>query len=229
LSESIPGRARGALADRLRGIRGVVFDLDGTLVDSYEAIADSLNHARAAFDLAPVSIDSVRAHVGRGLEALVADLVGEQRVEQAVARFRERYEMVYARMTRSLPAVRETLAELARRGYPMCVASNKPARFGAAIVRQLELACYLVSVQGPDLVGSTKPDPAMLGQCLADLGLEDPRTALYVGDMVLDVETARRAEMPVVLVEGGSSSAAELRSTGQPVISRIDQLLEWLL
>jgi phosphoglycolate phosphatase len=204
-------------------IRGLIFDLDGTLVDSYAAIHASLNHARARHGLPALDEATVRRRVGRGLETLIAELVGESHVAAGVRLFRERYAEVYREMTVALPGARETLRELHGEGCRMTVASNKPARFGEPILAALGMRPYLVGVLGPDSVGSTKPEPAMLARCLDLLGLTAARAA-YVGDMVLDVETARRAGVPVLLVGGGSSTLDELRATGQPVLERLDRL-----
>jgi len=205
-------------------VRGIVFDLDGTLVDSYAAITESLNHARIHFALAPLTTAEVRRRVGRGLEVLIEELVGPRRVESGVRLFREHYAAVFRERTSALAGARETLRELRVRGYRMAVASNKPARFSTPILEQLGMLSSLDDVQGPDLAGSTKPEPAMLRNSLSALGLV-PRQALYVGDMVLDVETAARAGLPVVLVCGGSSTADELRRTGQTVLPSLGDLV----
>ena len=204
--------------------RGVIFDLDGTLVDSYDAIAESLNAARAAFALQPLAVDEVRRLVGDGLESLIERQLGAARVEQGVQHFRQRYAAIYLERTTALPGVVEGLAKLRSRGYRMGVASNKPARFSAPLVRALGLGGAISSVQGPDLVGSTKPDPAMLRASLQELALAADE-ALYVGDMVLDVESGRRAGVAVALVAGGSSSRDELRETGRPVFEHFADLI----
>jgi len=204
-------------------VRGIIFDLDGTLIDSYSAIAASLNHARRHFGLSDLGEDEVRAQVGRGLESLLTDTVGADRVERGVELFRERYARLFATGTQALPGVAETLARLRQRGFGMAVASNKPARFGEPILRELGLLGFFRSVQGPDRAGSTKPDPAMIRHCLSDLDV-DAASALYVGDMILDVETAACAGVPVVLVAGGSSSQSCLAATGQPVLASLGQL-----
>jgi HAD superfamily hydrolase (TIGR01509 family) len=204
----------------------VVFDLDGTLVDSYGAIAESINHARCAFDLPALSHDAVRRGVGRGLESLIEELVGGDRIEAGVRLFRERYAEVYASGTVPLAGAREVVGELARRGFRLSIASNKPARFSEAIVRALDLGAFDV-VQGPDRAGATKPDPEMLRLCLAAMGVSAAE-ALYVGDMVLDVDSAARAGIAVALVCGGSSPEADLRATGQRVLTRLDELLHLL-
>lgn len=206
-----------------RGIRGVVFDLDGTLVDSYAAIATSLNAARRAFDLPPLPVEEVRRSVGHGLERLISERVGPDRIEEGVRRFRECYARVYASGTEALPHVAETLQTLDRDGIVLSVASNKPARFSKAILESLGLLERFRAVHGPDTVGCTKPDPAMIHRCLADMGV-DPSRAVYVGDMALDVESADRAGLPVLLVPGGSCPVEELRSTGRTVLDDLSRL-----
>ena len=210
-----------------RRVGGIVFDLDGTLVDSYDAIADSLNHARRHFGMPPLPVERVRASVGHGLEALVAGLLGRERIDEGVRLFREHYANIYSAKTFALPGVVTTLRRLAGRGYTIAVASNKPVRFGEAIVRDLGMSDFLVSVQGPDRVGSTKPEPAMIRRCLEEMSIEAGR-AVYVGDMVLDVETAARAGVPVVLVSGGSSNERDLRATGQTLLDSFQELLDLL-
>ncbi len=210
-------------SERTGGVRAVVFDLDGTLVDSYAAIAASLNHARAGWSLPPLDDATVRRGVGRGLEALIEDHVGADRVDRGVERFRAKYAEVFAEHTFALPGAAETVRRLARDGYRVAVASNKPARFTRPILEHLGMAGSIGSIHGPDTVGATKPDPAMIRRCLLDLGatVDD---AVYVGDMVLDVESARRAGVPVVLVRGGSSDDDALRATGCPVLASIESL-----
>jgi phosphoglycolate phosphatase len=204
-------------------VRALIFDLDGTLVDSYEAIAVSLNRAREAFGQTHLDTASIRRAVGRGLESLVADLVGPEHVEEGVRLFRERYAQVFLTGTRALPGAVDTLRELRARGYRLSVASNKPARFGRPILREAGLLPFVDHVQGPDLSGTTKPEPEMLRNCMEAMG-SDVQETVYVGDMVLDVESAARAGLPVILVCGGSSSVEELRSTGQRVLESLTDL-----
>ena len=208
-------------------VRGVVFDLDGTLVDSYAAIAASLNAARESFGLEPLPEADVRKRVGRGLEALMADVLGQENAEAGVLIFRERYATVFANGTTPLPGARETVRELHARGYRMSVASNKPARFGRPILEHLGMARFLDAIEGPDTAGTTKPDPAMIGLCLRAMDVP-PEAAIYVGDMVLDVETASRAGVRVVLVPGGSSDRAELAGTGATVLGSLRELPDLL-
>jgi phosphoglycolate phosphatase len=208
-------------------VRGLVFDLDGTLIDSYGAIAASLNHARHHFALPPLPEDFVRGKVGRGLEQLVVELVGAEARDEGVRLFRSHYAETYADRTHPLPEALATLRRLRERGYRLSVASNKPARFGRAILDRFGMLGLLDVVEGPDTAGTVKPEPAMVRRCLDAMGLEERSTA-YVGDMVLDVETAARAALPVILVPGGSSSKDELKGTGELVLSSLSQLPEQL-
>ena len=208
-------------------VRGVVFDLDGTLVDSYAAITRSLNHARSAFSRPPLPVREVRLRVGHGLEELVADLVSAAEIERGVALFRECYASCFADSTFALPAARDTLERLRAAGLRLAVASNKPERFSRPILERLGLAPHLTCVLGPEATGSHKPDATMLRLCLSGLGLR-PTETLYVGDMVLDVESGDRAGMPVALVRGGSSTDSHLEATGRPVFDSLSRLADWL-
>jgi phosphoglycolate phosphatase len=208
-------------------VGAIVFDLDGTLIDSYAAIAESLNHARAFWDLPALPISAVRLLVGHGLEALVADHVGADRVERGVLLFREKYAAVFAEKTRALPGASQALESLYGRGYRLAVASNKPARFSRPILERLKMLGWLSFVAGPDTAGSTKPEPQMIRSCLAAMQIE-PQRSLYVGDMVLDVESADRASVGVALVTGGSATRSDLQRTGRPVLTDLGELLELL-
>ncbi len=208
-------------------VRGVVFDLDGTLVDSYAAITSSVNAARSRFGFPPLAEADVRSRVGRGLEALMADVLGPAHADEGARVFREHYATVFAEGTAPLPGALDTVRELSARGYRLSVASNKLARFGRPILERLGLAALLDAVEGPDTAGATKPDPAMISRCLIAMRVEREE-AIYVGDMVLDVETAKRAGVRVLLVPGGSSSPSDLALTGAPLLASLPDLLRLL-
>jgi phosphoglycolate phosphatase len=202
-------------------VRAVVFDLDGTLIDSYEAIADSLNTALAGLGRAPLPVPRIRTMVGRGLETLIARALevddglpdGAAAVAEGVRLFRARYDRVCVPLTTLLPGVAGTLAGLHGRGYPMGVATNKPSYFARRLLDALGVGGYLAAVYGPDLVARHKPDPEMVHAVLRTMGVE-PREALYVGDMEIDVQTARAAGMPVVVMPTGSCDDASLQTCG---------------
>jgi 2-phosphoglycolate phosphatase len=208
----------------MRRPRGLVFDLDGTLVDSYGAIAECFNHARVRLGEAALPEDQVRRMVGHGLESLMEEAVGPDRMPEAVRLFRVRYDRICETRTTPLPGVPETLHALHAGGFRLGVATNKPARFAQRILAALSLAPPIASIVGPDERTPAKPDPTILRRVLAELGV-GPAEALYIGDMPLDVESGRRAGLPVWLVPTGSSTRGELEAAGGArILDRFDDL-----
>jgi phosphoglycolate phosphatase len=191
----------------------VVFDLDGTLVDSYGAIAECYNHACTTLGKAAISEAAVRRLVGHGLESLMEQAVGVQQGPMAVRLFRERYDAICERRTTLLPGVSATVAALAAHGLRLGVATNKPEGCARRILTALSLAPPVTAVAGPGPDLPPKPDPALLLRVVADLGVI-PEQALYVGDMDVDVQTARRAGVRVWVLPTGSSTRRELEAVG---------------
>jgi len=220
-----------------RRVRGIVFDLDGTLIDSYDAIAESLNHAMRALGHPVVPLALVRRLVGRGLESLIERAIrhvdpsadcGVSTIARAVRLFRQRYDVICVEKTRLLPGVSETLAALSDRGYRLSVATNKPSYFAVRLLDGLGVGRFLDKVMGPDLVSRPKPDPEMVRAALEAMGV-DASSALYVGDMPIDVETARAAGLTVVVLPTGSSDRAELATAGADLLlSSASELLDLL-
>ncbi|TDI31881.1 MAG: HAD family hydrolase [Acidobacteria bacterium] len=210
------GVMQGKTASHLR-YEGVVFDLDGTLVDSYAAITECYNHACTSLGQPAVSPETVRGLVGHGLESLMEDAVGPAQVVRAVALFRERYDVICEERTTLLPGVAGTLPRLAAGGLRLGVATNKPTRFAVRILRALGLMPPVRAVLGPGEGIPPKPRPEMLLKVLADLGVSR-RQALYVGDMEIDIETARRADVDVWVVPTGSCSRSQLMAASPDVL-----------
>jgi phosphoglycolate phosphatase len=207
----------------LSRVRGIVFDLDGTLVDGFDGIATAVNAARAAAGLSALSRGEVTSRVGRGLDDLLASTLPATEVARGAAVFRAAYDTVCERESRPMPGAAEVLPDLSARGYRLAVASNKLASYSTRILRALGLAPALAAIHGPDTAGKPKPDPAMIDACLAAMGVERER-AVYVGDMPLDVEAAVRAGVGIVLLAGGASPRAALERTGERVLAGLGEL-----
>ncbi len=210
--------------DAAARIEGIVFDLDGTLVDAFEGISTAANAARAHFALPPLPRAEITGHVGRGVADLMAAVVGADRRDEGVRVFREVYDRVCESETRALPGALPTLLALSRLGIPAGVASNKPAAFSERILSRLGLRPLLACVEGPDTAGRLKPDPVMIHACLRAMRVE-PDRALYVGDMPFDAESGARAGVRTVLVAGGASAESDLAATGRPVIAELQDLV----
>lgn len=209
-------------------ISGIIFDFDGTLIDSYEPIAESLNRVRMAVDKPPLPLEEVKAMVGHGLEHLIEKAVGPADIAGGVRLFRESYAAICQSRTTILPQVRETVEELDRRGYQMAIATNKPSYFARDILRTLEIDHLFAEVLGPNDVERPKPDPEMLEIIMSRLGL-GAEEVVYVGDMLLDIEAARNAGVSVYAVPTGSATR-EMLLGGRPdrLLHKFSDLLTYL-
>jgi phosphoglycolate phosphatase len=187
----------------------VIFDLDGTLVDSAPDLATALGLALGDLGLPSHDVAAVRRMIGEGQRVLVeralrqagADPEQPGLLDQAVARFRAHYSAHLVEQTRPYPGVEETLAVLAR-SRPLAVATNKPGAWARQIVTALGLMPHLRWVLGEDDVGRRKPDPLLLHTLCRQAGVA-PAAALFVGDSAIDVRTAEAASMDMVLCTYG--------------------------
>ncbi len=194
-------------------LRAVLFDFDGTLGDSYPAIASSVNHVRALHHLGPLSLDEVRRHVGRGAEYLLAQTVPGGDIAADTAAYRAHHPSVLRSGTRLMPGAAEALETLHRRGLRLGVCSNKPVAFTRELIAYLGVGRWLDVVLGPEDVARPKPAPDMLLAALDRLHLA-PKEVLYVGDMAVDVETARAAGVPIWIVPTGSDEPETVARAG---------------
>jgi phosphoglycolate phosphatase len=189
--------------------RAVLFDFDGTLADSYPAITASVNHVRAARGLAPLDEAEVRRHVGRGPAYLLEHTVPGADLDRDIRRYRAHHPSVMREGTRLLPGAAEAIAGLKGAGLLVGVCSNKPVAFTRQLLDHLGLGAAIDVVLGPEDVARPKPAPDMLLAALNRLGVP-PSEALYVGDMTVDIDTARRAGVRVWVVPTGSDGGEQL-------------------
>ncbi|HEY7423190.1 MAG TPA: HAD-IA family hydrolase, partial [Gemmataceae bacterium] len=183
----------------MNSLRAVLFDFDGTLGDSYPAITASVNHVRARHGLPPLSEPEVRRHVGRGPHYLLGHTVPAGAIETNIAAYRAHHPSVLREGTRLLPGAADVLRALHARGLRLGICSNKPVAFTRELIAYLGVQSFLDVVLGPEDVPRPKPAPDMLRAALARLNVP-AREALYVGDMVVDIQTARGAGIAVWVV-----------------------------
>lgn len=186
-------------------IAAIVFDLDGTLVDSRGDLAAAVDAVRRDLGLAPLAPGAIEAMVGEGARLLVERALGGERgpeaIEPALAAFFGHYDRLCLRTTRAFPGVGEALSALASL-RPLAVLTNKPERFAVRILAALDLARHFQLVVGGDTLPVRKPDPATLRHVAEQLRLP-PSACLLVGDSRIDAETAARAGAPFVHVRWG--------------------------
>jgi len=187
----------------------LVFDLDGTLVDSVPDLTNALNkvlrergyRALSRAEVTPMVGDGVPALVARGFAARGADAA---EAAEALPRYIEFYEAHATDLTRPYPGVRETLEELRRRGYRHAVCTNKLQQATLAVLSGLDLAGLFDGIAGGDRYATRKPDPGHLLGLIGDVGGSAGR-AVMIGDSENDAAVAHAARVPLVMMRYGYS------------------------
>ncbi len=174
----------------------LIFDLDGTLIDSKEDLANAVNAARRRMALAPLPNELVYSYVGNGAPTLIRRAMGpeatEADVQTALEYFMAYYKEHMLDCTTLYPGVREALDTLRDSGMKMSVLTNKPVRFSQLLVERLGLGEHFFRVYGGNSFEEKKPDPEGVYKLLEESGVPAGR-AMMVGDSDVDIRTARNA------------------------------------
>jgi phosphoglycolate phosphatase len=211
----------------VRGARLVVFDLDGTLVDSSRDLAKATNAALAAVapGVPPLSLAVVRSFVGEGAGVLITRSLAQAGIrktaEEVLPTFLDRYRRCLLETTRLYPGVLETLDRLG--GRTLAVLTNKPGDMSRAILAGLGVARRFARIYGGGDFPSRKPDPAGLLLLLHELGVGSQETVL-VGDSAVDVRTGRAAGVATVGVTYGLNPESLREAPPDVTISDIRDL-----
>ena len=208
-----------------KGIKGVIFDLDGTLLDTIEDITEAANRVFLSQGTAPFSVPEVKALVGEGAEEFVrkafalrgAPPPGPEAVAAFLRDYRRTYEECWRARSRPYPGIPELLAELAGRGLGTAVLSNKSQAFTALMAEELLAPHRFDIVHGARPNVPLKPDPAPALAIAEELGIA-PDAWAFVGDTGIDMATGRAAGMFAAGALWGFRTAGELRSNGADVL-----------
>ena len=187
---------------------GILWDLDGTLLDTLEDLLDGVNHTLAQFGLPPRTREEVRSFVGNGARNLLIRAVdGRADIDEAVKAFHTYYDVNCIGKTRPYPGIPQALAVLGKQ-YPMAIVTNKPHSAAKPLCDLYFPGLY---ARGEIPGTPRKPAPDSLKAALSAIGAD---TCIYVGDSEVDVATARNAGVPGLTVTWGFRGKEELEAVG---------------
>jgi phosphoglycolate phosphatase len=204
----------------------IVFDLDGTLVDTAPDLTQALNYALARAGHPPVSAETVRSLVGMGAQVMIEEGLRRAGVtadlKAMLGDFLVHYEANIARESRPFPGAVAALERLRGGGAQLAVCTNKREVLSRRLLQELDLDRYFSAIAGRDTFAVAKPDP---GHLLGTIRLAggDPSRAVMIGDSDIDVRAAKAAKVPVVLVSFGYCGPPP-SLTPELVIDHFDQL-----
>jgi len=207
----------------------IIFDLDGTLVDTAPDLAASTNHVMVQLGRRTLTIEELRNCVGRGARHLIArglEITGgatDSLIDTGHPLFLDHYRNNLTTISVPFPGVIDTLRHLAGRGYPMAVCTNKPEDLALPIIQQLGLHPFFTAVIGGATAGKAKPDPAPLIMALEST---DSTSGWMIGDSYIDIDAAKNAGWPSVAVRYGYGPGTADTLGASHVIDRFPDLLD---
>ena len=209
----------------------IIFDLDGTLIDSSQDLAISMNATREHFGMPPLDPRLIYSYVGNGAPILVRRALGPEASEEFVAEaltfFLQYYRGHALENTQLYPGVREVVEKLSAAGHQQAVLTNKPTRISFDIVGALGLQQHFIRVYGGDSFAAKKPDPIGVITLMNEAKVQ-PAGTLMVGDSGVDVQTARNAGVRSCGVAWGFQPEAFETFTPDVLIDQPAQLLEYV-
>ncbi len=215
-------------------VRAVVFDLDGTLVDTAPDLMAATNHVLSLLRRRPITMPEVRSFVGRGARLLIergvaatGDAIDEASLTYYHAEFLRHYEGHTADRSEIFPGAVALLKRLADSGIKAGVCTNKPEGLSRLLLDTLDLSHFFGAVVGPDTIRIAKPDAAPYLEVVRRLGVE-PQQSIMVGDSEVDVLTARAAGVPVIAVTFGYTARPVAEYGPDYLVSHFDEIWDIL-
>ncbi len=204
-----------------------IFDLDGTLVDAYTAIWESLNYTRKRLGYPPVSFAKSKRNVGKGDRRFMEAFFKSQDIDEALRIYRLHHKKSLRKYARFNPYAKSLLVFLRKNAKKIAIASNRPRFFTNIIISTLKMGRLVDYILCGDEIRSHKPKPKILNMIVKKFGV-DKKDAVFVGDMNIDLETARRAKMDAIFIKGGSSSLADIKKyRNKKVIKSLKEMIKY--
>ena len=208
----------------------IVFDLDGTLIDTAPDLVDTLNVVFAREGLPPMPYEAARRLIGGGAKMMIARGIAAEgitvtpaKLDQLLADFLAHYSEHIADRSFPFPGLVEALDMLAADGCRFAVCTNKFEKLSVTLLKRLALADRFAAICGPDTFGMPKPDPEMLRRTVAAAG-GSLQQSIMIGDSDTDIRTARAADIPVIAVDFGYSERPVSEFAPDTIISHFAQL-----
>jgi len=218
-------------ASKIAPVRALIFDLDGTLIDSKRDLIHSVNAMLREMGRQELAEETISGYIGHGAPQLVARALGgdaaEDQRQHALQFFLGYYEEHKMDTTCAYPGVLETLAQLQRKQLPMAVLTNKPARISVRILTALGLANYFRAIYGGNSFETKKPDPLGANTILGEFGAA-PEETVVIGDSEVDIQTARNAGMLAAAVNYGFGVHDRKRYPADVYLDSIGDLVRFL-
>jgi len=209
-------------------IRLVIFDLDGTLVDAYPAITRSFNYAMQKLGYPGQSPGVIRRAVGWGDEKLLKPFIKTRDLRRAVLLYRSHHKRSLIRYSHLYPRAVGVLRYLKGKGYKLAIASNRPTEFSRILIHHLGLGRYLDYILCADRLSHIKPHPEILNKIIQKFSLKNTQ-AIYIGDMSIDAQAGKRADIRTIIVATGSSTRKQIEEEApERIIIEIAGLLKIL-
>ncbi len=215
------------MSEKFNGrVKALIFDLDGTLIDSRRDLVLSVNATLREMRREELPEELVASYVGSGAPVLIGRALGgvadPEELQRALKYFLAHYEEHKLDFTKLYPGVREALEEL--RGVPMAVLTNKPVDISVRVLEGLDVAEFFRSIYGGDSFATKKPDPLGATTVLGELGVAGAQAAM-VGDSEVDVQTARNAGMISAIVNFGFGTHDRTKYPADIYIDRMEELM----
>jgi phosphoglycolate phosphatase len=208
-------------------IKLIIFDLDGTLVDTSIDITNALNYALKPYGLKDITVDETVKMVGEGITRLIEKLLGDEKIQardDVIKRFLDYYSEHLIDYSSVYPYVRETLDKL--NGYKKAVISNKREYLSTELLGKLDLLKYFNLVIGSDTTSERKPSAIPVIHAVTKLAV-GPQESIIVGDSNYDIEAGKKAGVKTVAVTYGYRERQYLKDADY-IIDSIEELLELL-
>jgi phosphoglycolate phosphatase len=210
----------------------LIFDLDGTLVDSKLDLAQAVNATRSHMGMRALENERVYSYVGNGAPVLIRRAMGAQatepQVQEALEFFLEYYREHYLDFTPLYPGVRDALDRLRDGGKRMAVLTNKPVGISRAILEGLGVGGHFFQVYGGNSFDLKKPDPVGVHTLMGETGIPADRT-LMIGDSGVDIQTARNAGIASCGVTYGFQPETLVDPAPDRLVDRMEELADWLV